>query len=99
MAINPSHERDTTLRSRVDQLNRDDITAVELLAFAQREGLVCCALGCGSGACETCACCSAGWCVMGYDGLPEHPQDRKRWLEVAAEYNPIAAELARVCAS
>lgn len=52
-----------------------------------------CPVGCDDGACETCPCCSAGFCVYGLDGLPEDPEDVGRWLEVAAEHNPVAALL------
>lgn len=50
-----------------------------------------CPVGCDSGACETCPCCGAGWCVYGIDGLPEDPDDFAQWLEVAADHNPLAA--------
>lgn len=30
----------------------------------------CCPLGCDGGACESCPCCAAGWCLNGRDGLP-----------------------------
>lgn len=53
-----------------------------------------CPLGCDEGACETCPCCSAGFCVYGLDGLPDDPEDVGAWLEVAAEHNPVAALLA-----
>lgn len=53
----------------------------------------CCSLAC-TGACEVCPCCSAGWCVMGYDGLPEDFEDFSTWLEVASDYNPVAGLLA-----
>ncbi|MFJ2506307.1 hypothetical protein [Microbacterium sp. NPDC087592] len=65
----------------------------DLVGEARSEGVWCCDNGCGSGACETCPCCSAGWCVSGFDGVPEAPEDRERWLEVAAEHNPVAAAL------
>jgi hypothetical protein len=52
-----------------------------------------CPVGCDDGACETCPCCSAGFCVYGLDGLPEDPEDVGRWLEVAAGHNPVAALL------
>lgn len=51
----------------------------------------CCSLGCDSGACETCPCCCAGWCVMGTDGLPADAEDQAQWFEIAVEYNPLAA--------
>ncbi|PRB14484.1 hypothetical protein [Microbacterium sp. MYb62] len=65
----------------------------ELIDEARSEGVWCCEDGCGSGACETCPCCSAGWCVSGVDGIPDAPEDRERWLDVAAEHNPVAAAL------
>jgi hypothetical protein len=51
----------------------------------------CCNEACNGGACETCRCCCAGWCVMGTDGVPERPDDLTGWMEVAAEHNPIVA--------
>lgn len=65
----------------------------ELIDEARSEGVWCCESGCGSGACEACPCCSAGWCVSGVDGVPDDPEDRERWLEVAADHNPVAAAL------
>lgn len=53
-----------------------------------------CPVGCDGGACETCPCCSAGWCVFGLDGLPEDADDFAAWLEIAAAHNPLAAALA-----
>lgn len=71
-----------------------EVTGLEaLVAEARSRGEWCCENGCGSGACETCPCCSAGWCVSGVDGVPDDPEDRERWLEVAAEHNPVAAAL------
>lgn len=55
-----------------------------------------CHLGCESGACETCACCYAGWCVFGLDGLPTEPDDLSMWLDVAAEHNPLVAAVRAV---
>lgn len=52
-----------------------------------------CHVGCRGGACETCPCCCAGWCVFGLDGLPEDADDFADWLEIAAEHNPLAAAL------
>jgi hypothetical protein len=54
----------------------------------------CCAEGCNGGACESCRCCSAGWCVTGADGLPEDADDLASWLEVAREHNPLAEAFA-----
>lgn len=74
-----------------------EVTGLEaLVAEARSRGEWCCESGCGSGACETCPCCSAGWCVSGVDGVPEDPEDRERWLDVAAEHNPVAAALRAV---
>lgn len=56
----------------------------------------CCPLGCDGGACETCPCCSAGWCVSGRDGIPEDPADYAAWLEIAAEHNTLARRLLEV---
>lgn len=53
----------------------------------------CCQLACVAGACESCPCCCAGWCVNGFDGLPDGDEERSSWLEVAAKHNPIAAAL------
>jgi hypothetical protein len=57
----------------------------------------CCEFGCNGGACESCVCCSAGWCVSGHDFLnggdwPEG-EDLENWLAVAAEKSPVAAAL------
>lgn len=73
------------------EIDRDDLAG--LISEARRDGEWCCEAGCGSGACETCPCCSAGWCVSGIDGIPDGPEDRERWLETAAEHNPVAAAL------
>jgi hypothetical protein len=51
----------------------------------------CCDEACNGGACETCRCCAAGWCVTGYDGIPEHADDLDGWMGVAAEHNPVVA--------
>lgn len=65
----------------------------------------CCQFGCNGGACESCTCCGAGYCISGVDGVPTpgspdnpdygaHGQEVfDNWLEVAAEKNPIAAAL------
>lgn len=56
----------------------------------------CCELACSGGACESCPCCQAGWCVWGTDELPDHENDAENyriWLEVAAEHNPVARRL------
>lgn len=76
----------------LDQVH-ESTTLGELLAEARRRGEWCCEVGCGSGACETCPCCAAGWCVSGRDGIPDDPDDRAAWLEVAREHNPVAAAL------
>ena len=68
----------------------------DLIDEARSDGAWCCENGCGSGACETCPCCSAGWCVSGVDGIPEEPEARLWWLEVASEHNPVAAALRAV---
>jgi hypothetical protein len=52
-----------------------------------------CPVGCDEGACESCPCCSAGFCVYGLDGLPDDPEQLSDWLEVAAVHNPVAALL------
>lgn len=57
----------------------------------------CCELACSGGACESCPCCCAGWCVWGHCGEipnPETDSDNYRiWLETAAEHNPVAKRL------
>lgn len=55
-----------------------------------------CPVGCADGACETCPCCGAGWCVYGIDGLPEEPDDLSMWLDVAADHNPLVAAVRAV---
>ncbi len=65
----------------------------ELVQYATEQGSYCCTVGCGSGACESCPCCGAGWCVSGLDGLPDGDDDRARWLDIASEHNPVAASL------
>jgi hypothetical protein len=71
-----------------------EVTGLDaLVTEARSRGEWCCENGCGSGACETCPCCTAGWCVSGVDGLPEDAEAREFWLEVAAEFNPVAAAL------
>ena len=56
-----------------------------------RTGERCCPDACNGGGCETCPCCSAGWCVRGRDGVPDHADDLPGWIDVAAEHNPIVA--------
>lgn len=79
---------------------RDAFTVQEIVLAAIKGQEWCCEYGCGSGACESCPCCQAGWCVTGFDfkvgGWPEDGEDVGRWLEIAAEHNPIAAQLAKV---
>ena len=54
----------------------------------------CCEQGCNGGACESCTCCAAGWCVTGRDGLPEDAEDFAIWLKYASEHNATAKALA-----
>lgn len=58
----------------------------------------CCELACDDGACESCPCCAAGWCVAGHSGeIPNPTTDAENyaiWLEVASEHNPVAKRLA-----
>lgn len=82
------------LREVLAEVN-DRVGLSALVSHARQEGSYCCPDGCGSGACETCPCCCAGWCVSGTDGVPKNPGDFAQWVVVAAEYNPVAAELAR----
>jgi hypothetical protein len=74
-------------------MTEQERTVRELVEYARQQGEYCCQAGCGSGACESCPCCAAGWCVSGADGLPEDAEALDWWLEVAAEYNPVAAAL------
>jgi hypothetical protein len=55
----------------------------------------CCELACNGGGCESCPCCWAGYCVSGSDGQIPDTTDPNfaTWLEVAAEYNPVAKAL------
>jgi hypothetical protein len=81
-------------------------TVKELVAYAMREGNYCCQVGCGGGACESCPCCGAGYCVSGLDGVPMpgstvNPDDDAygqevfdAWLAVASQHNPIVRMLA-----
>lgn len=58
----------------------------------------CCELGCDGGACESCPCCCAGWCVNGRGEIPR-PDDTENyriWLDVAREHNPMARRLAEL---
>lgn len=55
-----------------------------------------CHVGCTGGACETCPCCSAGWCVFGLDGLPTEPDDLSMWLDIAADHNPLVTAVRAV---
>lgn len=61
----------------------------------------CCELACNGGACESCPCCCAGWCVWGHSGtIPDRdltPHSHYRiWLDTAAEHNPVAKLLAQI---
>jgi len=81
------------LREALEQL-RENWSLEEIVREAIREAEWCCEVGCGSGACETCPCCCAGYCVSGRDGLPnDDPEEVGRWLEIAAEHNPAIAAL------
>jgi hypothetical protein len=80
---------------------RPDIYELRELGVRVLDDDQCCELGCSGGACESCPCCCAGWCVTGVDGLPDPVNDAENyaiWLEVAAEHNPTAARLAAVAA-
>lgn len=60
--------------------------------YQLRRGLeACCDEACNGGACESCRCCAAGWCVTGADGMPPDPGDMAGWIEVAREHNPVVA--------
>jgi hypothetical protein len=60
----------------------------------------CCELACNGGACETCPCCCAGWCVAGHSGeIPNPESDAENyeiWLSEAREHNPVARRLSDV---
>jgi len=77
----------------LEDLSETSTSLKDLVDEARSEAAWCCDNGCGSGACETCPCCSASYCVSGFDGVPDDPEDREHWLEVASEYNPVAAAL------
>lgn len=68
----------------------DEYGMQAIIDRARAEERWCCDAGCGSGACEVCPCCSAGWCIGGADGLPDDMpyEDKMRWLEIAEEHNP-----------
>lgn len=68
-------------------------TVRELVAYAMKNGDYCCEVGCGGGACESCPCCCAGYCVGGLDGVPADPSHFRPWLAAAAKHNPVAARL------
>ncbi len=81
-------------------------TVGELVTQAMQDGVYCCQVGCGGGGCESCACCVAGYCVSGIDGIPTpgsdcNPADDpehavevwKFWLQEAAKHNPAVALL------
>ena len=63
----------------------------------------CCELACDGGACESCPCCCAGWCVAGHNAeIPDPVNDAENyaiWLEIAAEHNPVAKRLTDVSAA
>lgn len=80
------------LRAALETL-REDWSLEEIVKEAIRGAEWCCEIGCGSGACESCPCCCAGFCVSGRDGLSEDPEEVGRWLEIAAEHNPAIAAL------
>jgi hypothetical protein len=61
----------------------------------------CCELACSSGACESCPCCQAGWCVWGHHvEIPDRdltPASNYRiWLDTAKDHNPVAKLLAEL---
>lgn len=84
---------EAVLRQALDELYETEFGLKGLVTEAMSQGEYCCQLGCGSGACESCPCCAAGWCVSGGGDLPRDPQDLEQWLSVAADYNPVAAAL------
>lgn len=82
-----------TLRDALEAL-REDWSLEEIVKEAIRGAEWCCEVGCGSGACESCPCCCAGFCVSGRDGLPnDDPEAVGFWLEMAAPHNPAIAAL------
>lgn len=86
-------ERQSPLHQALEEL-RENWSLEEIVKEAIKEAEWCCEVGCGSGACETCPCCCAGYCVSGRDGLPnDDPEAVGLWLEIAAEHNPAIAAL------
>jgi len=81
------------LRDALEKL-QEDYSLAEIVKEAIKEAEWCCEVGCGSGACETCPCCSAGYCVSGRDGIPnDDPDALGFWLEIASQHNPAIAQL------
>lgn len=86
-------ESGKSLRGALDKL-QEDYSLAEIVQEAIKEAEWCCEVGCGSGACETCPCCSAGYCVSGRDGIPnDDPDALGFWLEIASQHNPAIAQL------
>lgn len=82
-----------SLRDALEVL-RENWSLEEIVREAIREAEWCCEVGCGSGACETCPCCCAGYCVSGRDGIPnDDPDALGFWLEIASAHNPAIAQL------
>lgn len=77
----------------VYELVNEHVTLPGVVEHARRQAEWCCEKGCGTGACESCPCCAAGWCVSGIDGIPDESEGFDQWLEVASEHNPLAARL------
>lgn len=84
-------------RATIDEVYENVVNAhsiQEVVEYARSRAEYCCENGCGSGACESCVCCGAGFCVGGSDGVPEDADDRARWLFFARGLNPVADALA-----
>lgn len=101
LAQRPPLQHRRELLAEVDRLQA---LVAEVPAVAGPE--ICCSWGCGSGACEICPCCCAGWCIGGRDGIPGTPKCEADvdpetvahfWAE-AAEHDPIAALAMRATA-
>lgn len=84
----------TELRDALNSL-LEDWSLEEIVRAAIRDAEWCCEAGCGSGACYSCPCCSAGFCVSGRDFPVEGMTDEEwtHWLSVAVEHNALAPRL------
>lgn len=88
-------------RQQLSQLGVTNLVELVLemgadLAEAMDNPRLHCPVGCEGGACETCPCCAAGYCVYGLDGIPgqgalaDLEQDEiTTWWQIAAKSNPV----------